>query len=460
MMVSAPPRPPRLSDPVDRDELEALIEEARRRARRRRRIYGAAAALTGLVGVAAFAVFDRVASSQSIVSASGTPVNASAATAGSKIAFIREPYIGGYAGVLYVMNADGSEQVKLAPAHPGGRWSPDGQKIAVAEGHIQLVNADGRGQQQLTSGPGSDSGLAWSPDGRSMAFARSQPPFRFPGGYWDFYVMNSDGSGQRKVARTWAPVGARGPVNHLSWSPFGDKIAFVSRRDRNLEISVVNADGSGERRLTRNTVGDWEPAWSPDGRRIAFLRNWHLYVMNADGTGQRRLTRAEVLQVAVEHESRQAGDYAIYVRTSERPARWYTGLAYGSRAKAEEVAQTIRDNGSRDFAPVWSPDGQRIAFERRLGRVQSGRSCVTCGTALIFEVHVVNADGSGQQVLARRGAKPAWSPDGRKIAFQTKRRYGNAEIYVMNADGSGQRNLTRTPRWHEGSPAWSPGQSG
>jgi TolB protein len=441
---------------VDRDELEALIEEARRRARRRRRIYGAAATLAALAGVAAFAVFDRVASSQSIASALGTPINASAATAGSKIAFIREPYRGGYAGDLWVMNADGSGQQRLAPAH-WGRWSPDGQKIAF-DGGVYVVNADESWHQQLTKGRGWD-GVAWSPDGRSIAFARSQPPFDFPGGYWDFYVTNSDGTGQRKVARTWARVGARGPVDHLSWSPLGDKIAFVSRRDRNLEISVVKADGTGERRLTRNTVGDWEPSWSPDGRRIAFLRNWHLYVMNADGTGQRRLTRGEVLQVAVEHESRAEGDYAIYVRTSERRERWYTGLAYGSRAKAEEVAQTIRDNGSRDFAPVWSPDGQRIAFERRLGRVQSGRSCVTCGTALIFEVQVVNADGSGQQVLARRGAKPAWSPDGRKIAFQTKRRDGNAEIYVMNADGSGQRNLTRTRNWHEGSPLWSPGQS-
>jgi Tol biopolymer transport system component len=76
---------------------------------------------------------------------------------------------------------------------------------------------------------------------------------------------------------------------------------------------------------------------------------------------------------------------------------------------------------------------------------------------LIFEVHVVNADGSGQRRLVRRGAKPGWSPDGRKIAFVT-RRDGNAEIYVMNDDGSGKRNLTRTPHWHETWFIWSPGQ--
>ena len=74
----------------------------------------------------------------------------------------------------------------------------------------------------------------------------------------------------------------------------------------------------------------------------------------------------------------------------------------------------------------------------------------------------MKADGSGQQRLTRKGGcatEPGWSPDGRKIAFISKRD-GNIEIYVMNADGSGQRNLTRTPRWHESSFVWSPGQNG
>jgi dipeptidyl aminopeptidase/acylaminoacyl peptidase len=77
--------------------------------------------------------------------------------------------------------------------------------------------------------------------------------------------------------------------------------------------------------------------------------------------------------------------------------------------------------------------------------------------ALTYEVHVMNANGSEQQRLTRFGAKPGWSPDGRKIAFVSKRN-GQAEIYVMNADGSGQRNLTRTPGWQESWFVWSPAQ--
>jgi dipeptidyl aminopeptidase/acylaminoacyl peptidase len=402
LTASAPPRPPRANDPGDRVELEALvealIEEARQRARRRRRIYTAAAAFVALVGITVFAIFDRAAQSQNAFPGLAARPSLTAGPAGSKMAFISEPLHMGYAGVVYVMNADGSGKRRLAPAFPGMRWSPDGQKIAFATwqdstSDVYVMNADGSGQERLTSDADWDGSPAWSPDGQTIAFARH--PVGGPSS--EVYVMNPDGSGQRRLTSD-ATDGTP------AWSPDGRTIAFVGRGDGDMEIYVMNADGSGHRKLTRNAVRDSDPVWSSDGRRIAFVSNWQVYVMNADGSGKRRLTR----------------------------------------------------NGGQNVAPAWSPDGRKVAFERRLGRVKYG-PCNGCGRALSFEVYVMNADGTMPRRLTRRGAQPLWSPNGRRIGFVSERD-GNAEIYVMNANGSGQRNLTRTRDRHERWFTWSSGQ--
>jgi TolB protein len=462
MTVTAPPRPPRPSDPVTHGEfdalVEALVEEARRRGQRRRRRNGAIVTLVGLVGVALFALLGRSAQSQTESPALSARSSVSAGALSSKIAFIREPPWG-YAGVLWIMNPDGSGQRKLAPAFPGMRWSPDGQKIAYTSSgnssDLYVMNADGSGQERLTSDPGNENNPEWSPDGRAIAFSRWTPGDRSI----EIAVINADGSEQRRLTSNGTADFGGGV---LAWSPVGAKIAFVGVRDGNAEIYVINADGSGQRRLTRNAGRDSNLVWSPDGRRIAFVSNWQVWVMNADGSGQRRLTRAEVLEVTVKNETRAEGNYSIYVRTNESQRSWYTGMTYRSRGKAQKVAQTIRERGTRSVAPAWSPDGRRIAFERRLGRERHGR-CDGCGGAVSFHVYVMNADGSEERRLAQDGAQPVWSPDGKMIAFgwhptargiALRRQF---DIYVVNADGSGQRNLTRTRR-RESWPVWSPAQ--
>ena len=375
------------------------------------------------VGAIAFVVAVGLAATCGAASApaTGSPLAAGSPQAGSRIAFTS--FRNGSFD-LYVMNADGSKQRRLATTAWGGSpaWAPDGRRIAFVGGRglcildfhfvsgrgvdisdvdISVANADGSGLRRVTDGPGVDCAPAWSPDGGKIAFERSlirREGDTVVGADVDIYVINADGSEERNL--TGDGVSAGGPAGPI-WSPDGRRIAFWSGRDGNDGIYVMNADGSGQRLLARN-VG--HVAWSPDGRKMLVVRGasqgmrptkHDVFVMDVDGRKLRRLTR--IPQV----------------------------------------------NGP---LPSWSPDGRRIVFVSDRDRN--------------LEIYVMNADGSGQRNVTRhpgRDSDPAWSPDGRKIAFTTKRE-GNFEIYVMNADGSGQRKLTRNPGVDR-FPIWSPGRT-
>jgi len=277
----------------------------------------------------------------------------------------------------------------------------------------------------------SDSEPAWSPDGARIAFVSDREDNS------EIYVVNTDGSGLSRLthntARDEAPA----------WSPDGARIAFASWRDNG--ICVMNADGSGVRRLTQTTAYESAPVWAPDGARIAFVSplNGHdqIYLMNADGSDQTDLTR----QPGDDRSPAWSPDGAriAFVSFRDGNAEIYVMDADGSSQA------NLTHNTAFDQAPAWSPDGTQIAFESE-----------SFSPAINFEIHVMNADGSGQTNLTNLSNpdfSPAWSPDGTRIAFQSSRstRDGPGDIYVMDADGSGPTNLTRNAAG-DNSPAWSP----
>jgi Tol biopolymer transport system component len=234
------------------------------------------------------------------------------------------------------------------------------------------------------------------------------------------------------------------------WAAFpgaNGKIAFVSNRDGNFEIYVMNPDGRAQTRLTYNTYPDTEPVWSPDGSKIAFDRvidgQYQIYVMNADGTAERALTsgKSPWSHFAMHPAWSPDGSKIAFASDRDDP----NGEIYMMNAADGSGVTRLTYNTNVDQDPAWSPDGSKIAFASD----RDGN----------YEIYVMNADGTGQKRLTDNTAKdwmPSWSVDGYKILFLSNR-FTNTRIFVMNADGSDQTDLVGSKQLvHDQRPSWSP----
>ena len=239
----------------------------------------------------------------------------------------------------------------------------------------------------------------------------------------DIYSMNSDGTSQTRLTTSAATD------YQPAWSPDHSKIAFVSNRDGVPSIYTMDASGANQTRLT--TVGtNYVPEWSPDGSKIVFISERdggganarEVYVMNANGSSQTRLTN----NTAPEGFPAWSPDGARIVFESAR-----SGQNFLYVMNADGSAQTpLLSSSAGDYQPAYSPDGRKIAWvSDRDGNL---------------EVYVANADGGSEKRLTNNNgadSKPGWSPDGSRIIF-TSDRGGSQDIYLMNADGTGVTQLT------------------
>ena len=282
----------------------------------------------------------------------------------------------------------------------------------------------------------STSFLSYTPDGAHVVFSSlpegSTGINRFAASA--LYIVDADGARLRLLVDANPVEGSRGEGNdfpygfHADLSPDGTRILYTScefpmagarrdagkeltRADFNYEIAVINLDDSGQQQLTENTYLDQFPVWSPDGSRIAFV---------ADFAIKRPLNRST-------------------------PRALYTMAADGSDVQA------VEPSGLNDVAfapPLWSPDGEYLAF-------------VTRGYQ-VFTLYTIRADGAGGRILIGRVLHtqsrrlqdmlppvPSWSPDGELLAFATAAEEGESgvvsPVYTARPDGSEKRKLLDIP---------------
>jgi Tol biopolymer transport system component len=301
---------------------------------------------------------------------------------------------------------------------------------------------------------------------RTVSFANGKSKIAFEAfedENWDLYVMDILNGESANITQNTAWD------TNATWSPNGDKIAFLSYRNDTWDVFTVESgcnNNCGEKvhQLTNGQSRHITPAWSPDGAQIAFVSyaspanwNWEIYVTDSVCDYFTENCEARTSQL-----TRQIGDDKLpvwspdgkkiafeSVRTRELDI-FVMDVSCAMREGSGECALNLTNNPSWDANPVWSPDGEKIAFvSRRDGNME----IYTIDTGCLGNNIDCAIESRNLTTHPQRDLNPVWSPDGKWLAFASDRG-GNWDIFITNLDGVITRALTRNPT-HETSPAWS-----
>lgn len=286
--------------------------------------------------------------------------------------------------------AESSEQIAFVSERSG---SPQ----------LWIMNSDGSNLRQITAIKDGACQPDWAPDGKRLVFISPCPSMasgrytQYPGS--SLHIIHSDGTGQ--IDLPLAPEGDFDPA----WSPDGKEIAFTSLKNGRPRIYSLNLSTNGRTDLSHTAYEDRQPAWSPDGKRLAFVRLYgseQIWIMNADGSNQKQVTRS---------------------------------------------------NDLNDFWPAWTPDGEILFFGQStsaslLPWLMAIRQ-EDFGTDREFKVPAFKQTDFGFIAQAQV------SPDNHWIVFEGWSGPDSHEIWVMTVSGAERQPLTSGSSLNY-SPVWSP----
>ena len=351
---------------------------------------------------------------------------------GRRLAYVRA----GSPETLAICASDGSQERILLPPdadYPFVRnpsWSPDATQIAIersnggAAGETWLVPLNATGPKRLThDAPGVYShDPKFTPDGRNLVDSSNR------GGSTNLWKIPLDGSAPLRL--TTGPGPDASPAVSRSGS-----IVFTNSRSRSSLLVHDFATGANHEILT-HPFFLWGPAFSPDGRDIAFSRFeaaglWHIWLVPVEGGAPRQLTSGAVPEIYPRFISDNSG-LTYHTWTSGPDRIWRVPRTGGTPS-----ALTPDLKGDDDYGEM-SPDGQFLAFARTEG--ESSR------------IWIAPVDGGpAHRLIDTASTLPRWSPDGQWISFSPSRDH-QAGVFVIRADGTELRRLTEIGSW----PVWWP----
>jgi Tol biopolymer transport system component len=361
-------------------------------------------------------------------------------------------------------NKSSGLELKIVPftSFPGSEsqpaFSPDGKQVAFVWGsesddntdiYVKLIGTEK--PLCLTNNLAADTGPVWSPDGRYIAFLRRSAEGN------GFYLVPALGGPERKLAKAGGRVNTEDAPARIAWRPSGEwggewlAVTDSEAPGEPVGIFLLSVETGEKRRLTSppaHFFGDWNPAFSPDGKTLAFTRavngiSLDIYVVPVSGGEPRRLTfdDAHLKGLAWTPDGREIVFSSSRGGSVHTAALWKVPAAGGTPERLTGVGQNV-------FTFAIDRQGNRLAYEQRIDDTN------------IYRVDVSDSTGQGaphtQLTFSTfEDDSPDYSPDGKKIAFVSDRT-GSLEIWTCDSDGDNPIQLTNIGGQHTGTPRWSP----